>query len=249
MKIVLNSGRKTSSQLSKFFLRVQAMFTSKLNFWKTWKLCSSFLCFEWFSFIFRWIFLSSLFKTALYVPEDIFEEKFWVWEFVFQFFNRFRIWAINIRTWGDNRSAAMSELHSFRQRNKLTEKRFWKNVQSLNNFRTSWLIAPDIQWQFSKVSSKLNFCVQRNILDQKITFKQKALRSVFGHWAKAISDFWLEGFGHDFQNCNYVSTATSSSKTFSSEKVYFFPNLFPFYADFFQFFLRKFDGRVDKNAF
>ena len=44
-------------------------------------------------------------------------------------------------------------------------KRFWKNVQSLNIFRTLGLISPDLQLHFSKVSSNLNFCVRRNILD------------------------------------------------------------------------------------
>ena len=35
----------------------------------------SFLCFDWFSFIFGWIFLGMVCKTALYVPQDLFEEK------------------------------------------------------------------------------------------------------------------------------------------------------------------------------
>ena len=96
-----------------------------------WKICKSFMSFlylDWFSFICGWNFLGRVCKTALYVPEDIFEEKLLVWEFVFQFFNRFRIWTKNFRTYGDNCSAAMSKLHFFRQRNKLRELLFWKIV-------------------------------------------------------------------------------------------------------------------------
>ena len=42
-----------------------------------WKLCIfvSFSYFDWFSFIFGWIFFDSVCKTALYVSEDLFEEN------------------------------------------------------------------------------------------------------------------------------------------------------------------------------
>ena len=86
------------------------------------------LFFDWFSFIFGWIFFGRVSKTALYVLEDLFEEKLLLWEFVFQFFNCFRIWTKNFRTYGDNCSAALSKLHNFRQRNKTREILFWKNV-------------------------------------------------------------------------------------------------------------------------
>ena len=49
-----------------------------------WKLCKrylSFLYFDWFSFIFGWNFLGRFCKTALYVPEDFFEEKQLVLDF------------------------------------------------------------------------------------------------------------------------------------------------------------------------
>ena len=41
----------------------------------------SFLYFDWFSFIFGWIFLGMVCKTALYVPQDLFEEKQLVLDF------------------------------------------------------------------------------------------------------------------------------------------------------------------------
>ena len=163
MENFLNSCRKTSSQLSKLFLGVQA--TSTGVFFENFANFFVLLYFDWFSLVFGWIFFGRVCKTALYVPKDFFQEKLMVLKYFFPFFNVFRIWAKDFRTYGDNCSAAMSKLHFFRQRNKLTEIRFWKNVHSPNNFRILGLVAPDPQLQFSKVSSNLNFCVRRNILD------------------------------------------------------------------------------------
>ena len=81
MKNLLNSCRKTLSQLSKLLLRVQATFSCK-SFCGN---CANFIClflyFDWLSFIFGWIFLGMVCKTALYVPEDLSEEKQLVLDF------------------------------------------------------------------------------------------------------------------------------------------------------------------------
>ena len=73
--------------------------------------------------------------------------------------------------------------------------------------------------------------------------------STYRFWTltNTYSDFWLGIFAHYFHNCNYVSIATSSSKTFSSKKV-FFPNLLPFLRGVFSCFGPKIYGRVDKKA-
>ena len=66
------------------FLRVQATF-SWYSFCENCAIFFVLLYFDWFSFIFGWIFLGSVCKTALYVPEDLFEEKRLMLDF-FSFF-------------------------------------------------------------------------------------------------------------------------------------------------------------------
>ena len=75
----------------------------------------------------------------------------------FNSLNRFRIWAKKSLTFGKNCSAALSKVHLSRQRKKLWELLFWKNVWSLNNFRTLRWIGPYPQGQFLKVPSIFNF--------------------------------------------------------------------------------------------
>ena len=88
----------------------------------------SFSYFYWLSFVFGWFLFGRVCKTALYVPDDLFEEKLLVWEVFLHFFNRFRILPKDFRSYGDNCIPALSKVHIFRQRNKFRKLFFWKNV-------------------------------------------------------------------------------------------------------------------------
>ena len=81
----------------------------------------------------------------------------------------------------------------------------------------------------------------------KYIFQTRSSSYRFWTVSKTYSYFWLGIFAPYFHNCNYVSIATSSSKTFFSKKV-FFPNLLPFLRGVFSNFGPKINGRVDKSA-
>ena len=81
----------------------------------------------------------------------------------------------------------------------------------------------------------------------KYIFQTRSSSYSFWTVSKTYLYFWLGIFAHYFHNCNYVSIATSSSKTFSLKKV-FFPNLLPFLRGVFSYFGPKINGRVDKSA-
>ena len=98
------------------------------NFFEKCAIFLSFSYFDWFSFIFAWFFVGRVCKTALYVPDELFKENCLVWDFFFQFFNRFRIWAKHFRSHGDNCAAALSKVHFFGARNKIKEILFWKKL-------------------------------------------------------------------------------------------------------------------------
>ena len=73
--------------------------------------------------------------------------------------------------------------------------------------------------------------------------------STYRFWtlSNAYSDFCFGNFALYFHNCNYVSKATSSSKTFSLKKA-LFPNPLPFWRGVFSCFGPKIYGSVDKSA-
>ena len=74
---------ETSSQLSKLYLRVQAMFTGELFFRKMCKVfCSFCKLFEWASFLSE-LFSAGSLKLYSRLPEDLFQEQLLVWEFFF----------------------------------------------------------------------------------------------------------------------------------------------------------------------
>ena len=81
----------------------------------------------------------------------------------------------------------------------------------------------------------------------KIIYQTRSSSFRFWTLSNTYSDFWLESFAQHFHNCNYVSIATSSSKTFYLKKV-FFPNLLPFLRGFFSCFGPKIYDRLDKSA-
>ena len=156
-----------------------------------WKLCKfflSFLYFDWFSFIFGWILLGRFCKTALYVPEDLFEEKQLVLEF-FSILQPFPGLSGNFS--GLWRKLCGSPVKSalFPPAEKTKEILFWKNVSISNIFLTSGWIVPDTQWHFSKVSSKSNFLFPKKNFGLNFVFKHKCLRLVLKPWANHIRTF------------------------------------------------------------
>ena len=177
MKKLLNSCRKTLSQLSKMFLRVQATFSRFFC-----EKCANFICpfcilidSASFSAEFSQAGLAKLHSRC----QRIFSRKNnWCLIF-FQFINRFRIWAKIFRFYGKNCAAALSKVHFFRQGNKTKENLFWKNVSIFNNFLTSGWIVPDPQWHFSKVLSKSKFLFPMKYFGLKYVFEAKKSSSRF----------------------------------------------------------------------
>ena len=82
----------------------------------------------------------------------------------------------------------------------------------------------------------------------KIIYQTRSSSFRFWTLSNTYSDFWLESFAQYFHNCNYVSIATSSSKTFSLKKV-FFQIFFRFYAEFFLVLVRNFTAELTKVHF
>ena len=136
MKNLLSACRKTLSQMSKLFLRVQATFFC--NFF--WKNCADFFVFFVFWLIqlrFRLNFRRQGLQNCTLRARGSSREKHMVLGFFFHFFNRFRVWAKVFQFYGENCAAALSKVHFFRQRNKMKEILFWKNVSIFNKFLNS----------------------------------------------------------------------------------------------------------------
>ena len=163
MKYLLNSCRKTLSQLSKMFLRVQATFYCYF-FVKIVQILFVLLYFDWFSFIFGWTFLGRVCKTALYVPEDLFEAKRFVLDFFFfsstvSGFER-KLFVFMTKTVRQPCQKCTFSTSGAKRRKFCFEKMyhfttvFWLQGGS---FRT-------LSGIFQKFCQKRNFCFQRNIL-------------------------------------------------------------------------------------
>ena len=123
------------------------------------------LFFDWFSLIFRWTFLGRVCKTALYVPEDLFEAKRLVLDFFFfsstvSGFERklFGFMAKTVRQpcqkWTFSASGTKRRKFCFKKLYHFPTL-FWLQGGS---FRT-------LSGIFQKFCQKQNFCFQRNILD------------------------------------------------------------------------------------
>ena len=76
-----------------------------------------------------------------------------------------------------------------------------------------------------KFRQNRNFCFQE-IIWIKTCLSSKKSSSCLLTLSKPYSDFWLADFGNYYQNCNYLSIATSSWTTFSLKKRCFFQILF-----------------------
>ena len=238
---------ETSSQLSKLFLGVQATISGEFILLKIVHFCVFFVF--WLIQLHFWLILfGRVCKTALYVPDEVFEEKLLVWEFFFQFYNRFRILPEGFWSYGANCVPALSKVHIFRQRNKLRKLLFWKNVYTFNIFRLPGWIFPGPQWQFLKVPSNFKLLCSKQHFGLKYIFQTRSSSYHIWTLSKTYSDFWLGTFAHCFHNCNYVSIATSSSKTFSLKK-FSFEIFFRFYAEFFHVLVRKVTTELTKVHF
>ena len=143
-------------------------YVSLLLLFFLWKLCKvylSFLYFDWFSFIFGWIFFGRVCKTALYVPEDLFEEKQLVLVF---FFNSSTVSGIERKFFGfmaeTVRQLCQKCTFSARgtKRRKLCSEKFYHFLTIFwlqgGSFRT-------LSGIFQKFRQNRNFCFQRSFLD------------------------------------------------------------------------------------
>ena len=74
---------------------------------------------------------------------------------------------------------------------------------------------------FQKIVKIGVFVSKEKFWIKKCLSSKKVFVSFLNFWAQPFSDFWLEVFGNDFQNCNYLSIATSSWRTFPLKKVFF----------------------------
>ena len=177
MKNLLNSCRKSLSQLLKMFLPVQATFSR--FFVKSVQILFVLFVFWLIQLHFRLKFLGQGLQNCTLAARGSFRGKTTGISFFFLFINRFWIWAKTFRFYGKNCAAALSKVHFFRQGNKTKEILFWKNVSNFNNFLTSGWIVPDPQWQFSEASSKSNFLFPRKYFGLKYVFQAKKSSSCF----------------------------------------------------------------------
>ena len=212
MKNLLNSCRKTLSQLSKMFLRVQATF-SCFFFVKSVQILFVLFIFWLIQLQFWQIFVRQGLQNCTLRARGSFWGKTIGVRF---FFNSSTVSGFEQKfsVFGANCVPALSKVHIFRQRNKLRKLLFWKNVYTFNNFRPSGWIFPGPQWQFLKVPSNFKLLCSKQHFGLKYIFQARSSSYRFWTLSKTYSDFWLGIFAHYFHNCNYVSIATSSLKTF-----------------------------------
>ena len=138
----------------------------------------SFLYFHWFSFIFGWILVGRICNTALYVQEDLSEEKQLVLDF-FPILQPFPDLSQNFSVLWRQLCGSLVKSALFLPAEQNEGNFVLKNSWNFNNFLTSGWIVLDPQWHFSKVSSKSNFLFPKKYFGLKDVFQAKKSSSRF----------------------------------------------------------------------
>ena len=188
MKNLLSSCRKTLSQMSKLFLRVQATFSCSF-FVKIVQIFFVLFVFWLIQLHFRLNFIRQVLQNCTLRARGSFRGKTIG---VRVFFNSSTISGSERKFFGFMAKTVRQPCQkcTFSASGKKTKEiLFWKNVSISNIFLTSGWIVPDTQWHFSKVSSKSNFLFPKKNFGLNFVFKHKCLRLVLKPWANHIRTF------------------------------------------------------------